>query len=72
MRETTILGQRLPATVYEACLELFDGNFAAMARWLTSPVKALNGARPIDVAQTAGGEAEILYMAGRLRRELLP
>lgn len=72
MRQTTVLGRRVPATVYEACLELFHGNIVSMTRWLTSPVKVLDGARPIDVAQTTEGEAEVLYLVGRLRRNILP
>lgn len=72
MRETTILGQRVPATIYDACLELFNGNLASMARWLTSPVKAFNGARPIDVAQTESGEVEVLYLVRQLNHGIFP
>jgi len=72
MRETTVSGQWVPAAVYEACLNLFDGNPVSMARWLSSPLKAFNGARPIDVAQTDSGAAEVLYLVMRLKHEILP
>lgn len=72
MKETRVLGQPIPVAVYDACLGLFDGNLASAINWLTSPVKALDGARPIDVAQTEFGAAEVLYLVARLRQGIFP
>jgi putative toxin-antitoxin system antitoxin component (TIGR02293 family) len=54
------------AEIYQAALELFDGDTAATRTWLTSPVRGLGNARPIDFAQSEFGAREVRDLIGRL------
>jgi putative toxin-antitoxin system antitoxin component (TIGR02293 family) len=54
------------AEISEAALELFDGDTAATRTWLTSPVRGLGNARPIDFAQSEFGAREVRDLIGRL------
>lgn len=47
-------------------LELFEGDVQATKTWLDSPIAALGGARPIELAQTEPGAAEVETLIGRL------
>src|SRR2546428_6327368 len=44
--------------VFARALELFDGDREAAVHWLTSPIVALGGARPLDPPPTAVGGTE--------------
>lgn len=54
------------AEISQAALELFDGDAAATRTWLTSPVRGLGNARPIDFAQSEFGAREVRDLIGRL------
>lgn len=54
------------AELAEATLELFDGDSDAARNWLTSPVRGLGNARPIDYAQSEFGAREVRDLIGRL------
>ncbi len=54
------------AEIYKACSELFEGKREKANKWLTSPVRGLNHARPIDYAQTEFGAREVRNLIGRL------
>jgi len=54
------------AEISQAALELFDGDTAATRTWLTSPVRGLGNAHPIDFAQSEFGAREVRDLIGRL------
>jgi putative toxin-antitoxin system antitoxin component (TIGR02293 family) len=54
------------AEISQAALELFDGDTAATRTWLTSRVRGLGNARPIDFAQSEFGAREVRDLIGRL------
>jgi putative toxin-antitoxin system antitoxin component (TIGR02293 family) len=54
------------AEISQAALDLFDGDTAATRTWLTSPVRGLGNARPIDFAQSEFGAREVRDLIGRL------
>jgi putative toxin-antitoxin system antitoxin component (TIGR02293 family) len=54
------------AEISQAALELFDGDTVATRTWLTSPVRGLGNARPIDFAQSEFGAREVRDLIGRL------
>lgn len=72
-REVGIFGNRESeqllrlAEIYEAALDLFDEDATSTLAWLTSPVRGLGNARPIDIARSEFGAREVLDMIGRLR-----
>jgi len=52
--------------IYDATLHLFDGDQVGARKWLLSPVRVLNNARPIDYARTGIGAREVRDLIGRL------
>jgi putative toxin-antitoxin system antitoxin component (TIGR02293 family) len=55
------------AEIWEAALELFDGDAARTHSWLTSKRRlSLGGARPIDYAKNEFGAREVRALIGRL------
>jgi putative toxin-antitoxin system antitoxin component (TIGR02293 family) len=54
------------AEISQAALGLFDDDPAATRAWLTSPVRGLGNARPIDLAQSEFGAREVRDLIGRL------
>jgi putative toxin-antitoxin system antitoxin component (TIGR02293 family) len=54
------------AEIFEAALSLFDGDHDGVRQWLTSPVRGLSNARPIDYARTELGAREVRNLIGRL------
>jgi len=54
------------AEISQAALDLFDGDTTATRTWLTSRVRGLGNARPIDVAQSEFGVREVRDLIGRL------
>lgn len=54
------------AEISQAALELFDGDTAAARTWLTSPVRGLGNAHPMDFAQSEFGAREVRDLIGRL------
>jgi putative toxin-antitoxin system antitoxin component (TIGR02293 family) len=54
------------AEISQAALDLFDDDTTATRTWLTSPVRGLGNARPIDFAQSEFGAREVRDLIGRL------
>lgn len=52
--------------IFGRALELFEGDIAAARRWLSTPLQAFGGARPIAVAGTDVGATEVDNLIGRL------
>lgn len=52
--------------IFGRALELFEGDIAAARRWLSTPLRAFGGARPIAVAGTDVGAGEVDNLIGRL------
>ena len=52
--------------VFGRALELFDGDRDAAVEWLTAPITALGGARPIELARTEVGAREVEATIGRI------
>lgn len=72
-REAGIFGNRESeqllrlAEIYQAALDLFDGDANSTLTWLTSPVRGLGNARPIDMTRSEFGARDVCDMIGRLR-----
>jgi len=54
------------ANLFEKSLELFEGDAAAAANWLTTPKKALDSEPPLTYARTEFGAREVEDLIGRL------
>lgn len=54
------------AEVFSSSLDLFNGDVDATRQWLTSPVRGLGNARPVDYAMTDLGGREVRNLIGRL------
>jgi putative toxin-antitoxin system antitoxin component (TIGR02293 family) len=54
------------ATLFEQCVELFEGDVTAAVRWLTSGKKALNDEAPLKYARTELGAREVEDLIGRV------
>ena len=54
------------ATLFEQCVELFEGDVAAAVRWLTAGKKALNDEAPLAYARTELGAREVEDLIGRV------
>lgn len=53
--------------IFNACMELFDGNSDAAREWLTAPAYGLNNVRPFDFAKNEFGAREVRNLIGRLQ-----
>jgi putative toxin-antitoxin system antitoxin component (TIGR02293 family) len=54
------------SSLFEKCVDLFEGDVAAAVNWLTSPKKALNRQSPLLYARTELGAREVEDLIGRL------
>ncbi len=54
------------STVFEAAVELFEGDVAAAIAWLMAPKKVLGGEAPLAYARTELGAREVESLIGRL------
>ena len=54
------------ARIVGGAIELFEGDSASAARWLTSPIGALGGRTPLEFATTDVGAIEVESLIGRL------
>ena len=54
------------STLFEKCVELFEGDVTAAVNWLTSPKKALNRQPPLLYARTELGAREVEDLIGRI------
>jgi putative toxin-antitoxin system antitoxin component (TIGR02293 family) len=59
------------AKVYQAAINLFEGDKRAACHWLRSPVKGLGNARPVDMLKTMAGTETVLNLIGRLEYGVL-
>lgn len=54
------------AEIWEAALDLFDGDAARTHSWLTAPAFGLGNVRPLDFARSEFGAREVRALIGRL------
>ena len=54
------------ARLFGEALQLFEGDAASARAWLESPLAALGGTTPLDLAQTEPGAGEVETLIGRL------
>ncbi len=54
------------ARLFGEALRLFEGDAPAARAWLESPLAALGGTTPLDLAQTEPGAGEVETLIGRL------
>jgi len=54
------------ARLFGAAIQLFEGDAASARAWLESPLAALGGSTPLDLAQTEPGAGEVETLIGRL------
>jgi putative toxin-antitoxin system antitoxin component (TIGR02293 family) len=54
------------ARLFGGAIRLFEGDGAAARAWLESPLTALGGNTPLDLAQTEPGAGEVETLIGRL------
>ena len=52
--------------VFGRALELFEGDVEAARTWLSTPLRALAGAKPLEYARTDVGANEVEQVVGRL------
>jgi putative toxin-antitoxin system antitoxin component (TIGR02293 family) len=54
------------STLFEKCVELFEGDVKSAVNWLSSPKRALNNQPPLLYARTELGAREVEDLMGRL------
>jgi putative toxin-antitoxin system antitoxin component (TIGR02293 family) len=54
------------SSLFEKCVDLYEGDVAAAVNWLTSPKKALNRQTPLLYARTESRAREVGALIGRL------
>lgn len=59
------------AEVYDAALDLFDGNKLMVDKWLSSPARGLGGEIPITLLKTSTGANEVLLLLQKIDRGVL-
>lgn len=57
--------------VYEDAASLFEGDVAAAAKWMSSPVRGLDLKRPLDMIKTRVETKAVFDLIGRLERGVL-
>ncbi len=60
------------ARLFQLATDLYDGDEGAARAWLTKPARALDGATPLDHADTEAGAREVEYLIGRLEHAVYP
>lgn len=58
--------------VFGKALELFEGDSDVARRWLSTPLEALGGERPLALAKTDVGAREVEALIDRLEQGVLP
>lgn len=59
--------QRLRSSrVFAKALELFEGDRDAASEWMRSPLPALGGEKPVDIARSKLGAQQIENLVGRI------
>jgi putative toxin-antitoxin system antitoxin component (TIGR02293 family) len=59
------------AEVFDAALELFEGNQDRASHWLNSPARALGGEVPITLLKTSTGANDVMQVLRRLEYGVL-
>jgi len=54
------------AQVYDAAIQLFEGDAEAAIHWMRNPVRGLGGERPIDMLTTSAEAGAVLDLIGQL------
>lgn len=57
--------------VYDAALDLFDGDSAAADHWLNSPALGLGGEAPITIIKTSTGANDVLALISKIEHGVL-
>lgn len=57
--------------IFGRALELFEGDLEAARRWLATPIDALGGKRPMELAKTDVGAREVEALIVRLEQGVL-
>jgi len=57
--------------IFGRTLQLFEGNLDTARRWLSTPIDALGGERPIALAKTDVGAREVEALIDRLEQGVL-
>jgi putative toxin-antitoxin system antitoxin component (TIGR02293 family) len=57
--------------VFNAAVDLHEGDTDAATRWFTSSVKGLGNRSPIELVSTEGGENAVLNLIGRLEHGVI-
>lgn len=57
--------------VYDAALELFEGDQKMATTWLKTPARGLGGARPFDLLNTATGTNDVLSLIHKIEHGVL-
>jgi putative toxin-antitoxin system antitoxin component (TIGR02293 family) len=55
------------SNVFERAVDLFEGDLGEAVRWLSNPVRALDGQAPFEFARTEVGAREVEDVIGRLQ-----
>ncbi|MBD3620362.1 MAG: DUF2384 domain-containing protein [Chromatiales bacterium] len=61
----------LRADIYQAALQLFDGDQVAAERWLRTPAKALGGRAPLELLEFKDGTKVVRDLIGRLEHGVI-
>lgn len=59
------------ATIFDAAIELFEGDVLAMQDWMTSPVRGLDGKAPMEMLSTRVESRAVLNLIGRLEHGVI-
>ncbi|WP_350647159.1 antitoxin Xre/MbcA/ParS toxin-binding domain-containing protein [Pseudomonas sp. HY13-MNA-CIBAN-0226] len=58
-------------TVFQASLDLFEGDASAATEWMQSPARGHGSLRPIDMVRTRVETNAVVDLIGRLERGVL-
>lgn len=59
------------ATIFDAAIELFEGDVLAVRHWMTSPVRGLDGKAPMKMLGTRVESRAVLDLIGRLEHGVI-
>lgn len=59
------------AQLYEAAVDLFEGDAEAAIHWIRQPVRGLGGERPIDMLTTSAESQAVLDLIGQLEHGVI-
>jgi putative toxin-antitoxin system antitoxin component (TIGR02293 family) len=59
------------ATIFDAAIELFEGDVLAVRNWMISPVRGLDGKAPMKMLGTRVESRAVLDLIGRLEHGVI-